>query len=121
MGGPDIPGVGWAAGVERISILMNEIEKSNNIIHLAISDKKYVEHILNIINHLRKNNVPFYWNYKYNLKKSLSYANSNNIEYVIIIGEHEYINNYLTIRNLNTGNQSRVEVSEIKNIFNDKF
>ena len=121
LGGPDIPGVGWAAGVERISILMNEIEKSNNIIHLAISDKKYVEHILNIINHLRKNNIPFYWNYKYNLKKSLSYANSNNIEYVIIIGEHEYINNYLTIRNLNTGNQSRVEVSEIKNIFNDKF
>ena len=25
LGGPDIPGIGWAAGIERISMLMNKL------------------------------------------------------------------------------------------------
>ena len=26
LGGPDVPGIGWAAGIERISMLMNNIK-----------------------------------------------------------------------------------------------
>ena len=40
LGGPDIPGVGWAAGIERISMLMKEETKKNNHVHIAINDEK---------------------------------------------------------------------------------
>ncbi|MDC0044871.1 histidine--tRNA ligase [Pelagibacteraceae bacterium] len=119
LGGPDIPGIGWAAGIERISMLMKLNYNSLCKVHLAITDKKYNSHIQKIMNFLRKNNISFYWNYKYNIKKSLSKANSKKIEYVILIGENEFNNNYYSIRNLNTGKQSQLKESEIIKYLND--
>lgn len=119
LGGPDIPGIGWAAGIERISMLMKLNYNSLCKVHLAITDKKYNSHIQKIMNFLRKNNISFYWNYKYNIKKSLSKANSKKIEYVILIGENEFNNNYYSVRNLNTGKQSQLKESEIIKYLND--
>ena len=119
LGGPDIPGIGWAAGIERISMLMKLNHNSLCKVHLAITNKKYNSHIQKIMNFLRKNNISFYWNYKYNIKKSLSKANSKKIEYVIFIGEDEYNNNFYSVRNLNTGTQSQLKESEIIKYLND--
>ena len=119
LGGPDIPGIGWAAGIERISMLMKLNYNSLCKVHLAITNKKYNSHIQKIMNFLRKNNISFYWNYKYNIKKSLSKANSKKIEYVILIGEDEFNNNYYSVRNLNTGKQSQLKESEIIKYLND--
>ena len=119
LGGPDIPGIGWAAGIERISMLMKLNYNSLCKVHLAITDKKYNSHIQKIMNFLRKNNISFYWNYKYNIKKSLSKANSKKIEYVILIGEDEFNNNYYSVRNLNTEKQSQLKESEIIKYLND--
>ena len=119
LGGPDIPGIGWAAGIERISMLMKLNYNSLCKVHIAITNKKYNSHIQKIMNFLRKNNISFYWNYKYNIKKSLSKANSKKIEYVILIGENEFNNNYYSVRNLNTGKQSQLKESEIIKYLND--
>ena len=119
MGGPDIAGIGWAAGIERISMLMETNNNSLCKVHLAITDKKYNSHVQKIMNVLRKNNISFYWNYKYNIKKSLSKANANKIEYAILIGEDEFNNNYYSVRNLNTGKQSQLIESEIIKYLND--
>ena len=119
LGGPDIPGIGWAAGIERISMLMNLNYNSLCKVHIAITNKKYNPHIQKIMNFLRKNNISFYWNYKYNIKKSLSKANSKKIGYVILIGEDEFNNNYYSVRNLNTGKQSQLKESEIIKYLND--
>ena len=119
LGGPDIAGIGWAAGIERISMLMETNNNSLCKVHLAITDKKYNSHIQKIMNVLRKNNISFYWNYKYNIKKSLSKANANKIEYAILIGEDEFNNNYFSVRNLNTGKQSQLIESEIIKHLND--
>ncbi len=119
LGGPDIPGIGWAAGIERISMLMNLNYNSLCKVHLAITNKKFNSHIQKIMNFLRKNNISFYWNYKYNIKKSLSKANSKKIGYVILIGEDEFNNNYYSVRNLNTGKQFQLKESEIIKYLND--
>ena len=49
---------------------------------------------------LIKNNFSVYWNYKYNLKKSLSLASEKKAKYVIIVGEEEKKIIYFTIKNL---------------------
>ena len=121
LGGPDIPGIGWAAGIERISMLMVRENIKNKEIHLAINDPKYKSHLLQIIKFLKENKISFYWNYKYNLKKSLSKANSNKAKFAIIIGENEFNNNFFTIKRLSTGEQFELNINKIIEFFNDKF
>ena len=120
LGGPDIPGIGWAAGIERISMLMEKTNKKSYKIHLAITDQKFKNHLYKITKYLKDNDISFYWNYKYNLKKSLSKANSYNALYIIIIGENEYNNNFYTVKNLDSGKQAELSINKIKNFINDK-
>ncbi len=114
LGGPDIPGVGWAAGIERISMLMKSDFKKEKYIHLAINNEKFKIHLQKIIKLLQENNIPFYWNYKYNIKKSLSKANMSDANIVIIVGEKEYQNNNCTLKFLDTGEQKEININEIK-------
>ena len=113
LGGKDIPGVGWAGGIERIMLLMNAISQREADIHLAILDPSFKLHALKIYDFLIKNNFSVYWNYKYNLKKSLSFANEKKINYLIIIGENEKANNNFSIKNLSNGKQTLVNIDNI--------
>ncbi len=117
LGGKDIPGVGWAGGIERIMILMKSIVQKNSDIHLAILDSNYKNHAIKIYDFLIKNNYSVYWNYKYNLKKSLSLANEKNADYLIIVGENEKINNYFTIKKLSNGEQISLQIDNILDYF----
>ncbi len=120
LGGPDTDGIGWAAGVERIMMLMDNITSHKENIHIAISNEKFKNHFINITKYLDEHNISYYWNYKYNLKKSLSKANLDKIKYVIIIGYDEFEKNYFTIKNLISGEQFKLEINDIKNFLNDK-
>ena len=112
LGGKDLPGVGWAGGIERIMLLMDNVVNLNQYIHFAILDPEYKTHALKAYDFLIKNNYSVYWNYKFNLKKSLSIASEKNANYVVIIGESENINDNFSVKNLKNGNQ------EIKNLSN---
>jgi len=120
LGGPNIPGIGWAAGVERISMLMKEIVSYKENIHLAITDEKYKSHLLKIVKFLKENKFNYYWNFKYNLKKSLSTANLKNAKFAIIIGENEFKKNIYTVKKLTTGEQLELSIDKISEFLNDK-
>ncbi len=115
LGGKDIPGVGWAGGIERIMLLMNGISQKEADIHIAILDPGFKIHAIKIYDFLIKNNFSVYWNYKYNLKKSLSFANEKKINYLIIIGENEKANNNFSLKNLSNGKQIIVNIDNILN------
>ena len=119
LGGPDIPGMGWAAGIERISMLMNNIKDNSKILHIAINDEKFKNHLLKLIKTLKENNIKFYWNYKYNLKKSLQKANREKITNIIIIGENEYNNDFYTLKKLDKGNQFEIKLNDLNKYLND--
>ena len=113
LGGKDIPGVGWAGGIERIMLLMSDIPSKDEDIHLAILDPRYRIHAIKIYDFLIKNNFSVYWNYKYNLKKSLSLANEKKADYIVIVGENEKENNNFSIKNLSNGNQAILDFDNI--------
>ena len=119
LGGPDIPGIGWAAGIERISMLMNNIKDNSKILHIAINDEKFKNHLLKLIKNLKENNIKFYWNYKYNLKKSLQKANREKITNIIIIGENEYNKDFYTLKKLDKGNQFEIKLNDLNKYLND--
>ncbi len=47
------------------------------------------------------------------LKKQMSYADAKNIPFVILIGSDEMQSNMLTLKNMYTGNQEKLSISEI--------
>ena len=120
LGGPDITGIGWAAGIERIAMLMNNEDNNLENVHIAINSENFKDYLMKIMKYLKDNNISFYWNYKYNLKKSLSKANLDKAKYIIIIGENEFKNEFYTVRNLITGEQTELDVNNISSFINDK-
>ncbi len=120
LGGPDIPGIGWAAGVERLILLMQNINNLNKSVHIAVANKNYIPHLLKLTNYLKKIEISYYWNFKYNIKKSLSNASQNKAKFVIIIGENEFNNQYFVIKNMLDGQQKEINLEDIKDYINDK-
>ena len=116
LGGPDIPGVGWAGGIERLIMLMDDIKSLQQTIHLIIINESFREYGLKIANQLRNKNINVHFDYKYNLKKSLSHANQSGARYAIIIGEEEVKNNLCILKDLNNNVQ---EKKPIENIIKD--
>ena len=113
LGGKDIPGIGWAGGIERIMLLMNDVNVITEDIHLCIKDPSLKKHALKIYDYLTKNNFSVYWNYKYNLKKSLSLASEKKAKYVIIVGEEEEKNNNYILKNLSNGEQKVLNINDV--------
>ena len=119
LGGPDIPGVGWAGGIDRIIMLMKNIVLSEKKIHLVLMNENIKSYGLKLLDLLRKNNIHVYIDYKYNLKKSLSNASKEKSKYAIIIGEDEFKNNTCTIKNLNNNTQQNISIDNIVNFLKE--
>ena len=113
LGGPDICGVGWAGGMERLIMLMENFNKNQPKVHLIVINENFKSYGLKIANKLRKNNITVYYDYKYNLKKSLSTANKLNSQYAVIIGEDEVRDNLCTIKELGKNSQKTIAIEKI--------
>tara|TARA_B100001996_G_C18555195_1_gene552454 strand:- start:74 stop:982 length:909 start_codon:yes stop_codon:yes gene_type:complete len=113
LGGPDIPGVGWAGGIERLIMLMDDIKPLQKTIHLIIINESFKEYGLKVANQLRQKNINIHFDYKYNLKKSLSNANQLGARYAIIIGEEEVKKNLCTLKDLNKNVQEKKTIDNI--------
>jgi histidyl-tRNA synthetase len=55
------------------------------------------------------------------LKKQMSYADSRKIPYIILAGEDEIVNNGITIREMATGEQKRMNVDELTSYLRSKL
>ena len=95
-------------------------KKISSTIHIAVTNEKFTDYFLYLQKYLSENRISYYWNYKYNLKKSFTKANTSSASYIIIIGENEFNGNFFTIKNLVTGEQKELKLNQILNHLNDK-
>jgi len=95
---------------------MDDIKLLQKKIHLIIINESFREYGLKVANQLRQKNINIHFDYKYNVKKSLSYANQLGARYAIIIGEEEVKNNLYTLKDLNNNVK---EKKTIENIIKD--
>lgn len=113
MGGPDIPGIGWAAGIERLILLssIKEIKKKHIAIIPVGEENNNI--CINLTQKLRNQNIPADMAYSGNLKKRLKNANKLSSNFAIIIGTDEINNNNAIVRNLETGEQEFINFEDI--------
>ena len=118
-GGEKVESTGFAFGFDRI---MEAIKKQGKLIESEPTIKVYVAPIstdlklkaYEIAQKLRKNNIGTDVDLVgKKLKKILSYADSNQINYVVLIGSRELEEGNVTVKDMTSGEQKPVEVSNI--------
>ena len=113
MGGPDIPGIGWAGGIERLILLSTiKIMKNKHISIIPVGEENN-NICFDLAQRLREKNISVEMSYSGNLKKRLKNANKLSSNYAIIIGTEEINNNSALVRNLETGEQDKINLPEI--------
>ena len=113
LGGSDIPGIGWAAGIERLKNLIDYKPENISPILLIPTDKKHLSHIFELSGKLYLKKINNQIIDYFNLKKSLKYANKIKAEIAIIIGEYEFNNSLVSYKNLQSGEQLYMSLKEL--------
>ena len=99
----DIPGIGWAAGIERLMALIpnvNKENKSSKKILLALQKEEYLSS-LDVLKQLYQSDFSHEIKINNNIKKLFSYADKNNFDFLLLIGESEIQSNEISVKDLN--------------------
>ena len=121
---PDVSGVGISFGADRIYDVLNQLDKFPKqnpditqvlFVNFGKEEEKYC---LPIIAKLRKQglNVEIYPE-SAKMKKQMTYANKREIPFVVIIGTNEMAENKALVKNMQTGEQSKVPASKLFDFF----
>jgi len=120
MGGPDAPAVGYAIGMERLIMALGnkkEISSKNSVVYVAtlgsdakIEGLRLSEEIRDALNGRDKMNVIVLVDSKESsLKSQMRAADKNNARFVLIMGDDELKQGKVTMRDMNSKEQSSVE------------
>jgi histidyl-tRNA synthetase len=115
LGGLDLPGVGWAAGIERLALMLDsKYDDSPDVVLMGLSDK-FNMFLLPIIKQLISSEIKTETLYAGNVSKKFKRANKLNASFVIIIGEDEVNGNVIKLKNLKSGDQEIITLNEAIN------
>ncbi|MEH6789770.1 histidine--tRNA ligase [Parasphingorhabdus sp.] len=111
LGGPHTPAVGWAAGIERLGMLLEEPAVAGpDAIFIPLGDGCEAA-AMKIMADLRRSGVSCDMAYKGNMKKRMQKANAAGAVHAVIIGENELANGVAAVKNLETGDQREIVLS----------
>jgi histidyl-tRNA synthetase len=111
----DIPGIGWAAGVERLSSLLsdkNNYTKIQKKILYAVQDESYLRNS-SILKQIYSADINHEIKVNKNIKKLFAYADKNQFNFILLIGEEEFKSQSILLKNLDDKSQKLYKQNEI--------
>ena len=113
MGGGDVAGIGWACGVERLSMLIDtDVSLSRPIAVIEIGDEVH-QTALQTAYMLRNAGYRVEHAYGGNVKKRMAKADKANAFAAVILGLDELAQSKATLKNLDTGEQKQVLLADL--------
>ncbi len=123
LGGPDVPGIGFAFGVERVTNLLKyyqmipNLENKVDVCLLSIdepNDDKSKKYVLRLCRKLRSAGITCEMDYiNNNLKPQFKLSERVKAMYIGIIGEEEREKEVITIKCPSKGTQEEIKVKEL--------
>ena len=116
----DVSGVGISFGIDRIYLVMeeldcfpNKISKRTKLMFTNLGEEE-VNYCLILLSKLRNANVNSeIFPQQVKLKKQMDYANKKGIEFVIIVGDNEIKSDLLTVKNMSSGEQKEMSIEDL--------
>jgi histidyl-tRNA synthetase len=116
MGGPPTPSVGWAAGVERLSMLLeagNLTPVAHRLVNVIPVSEAEEGVAMAVLQALRTGGIAAEMGYRGNLKRRMERANKQNARAALIIGETEAAKGVVQLRDLDAGTQEEIPLADL--------
>lgn len=119
-GMPGLSGVGISFGADRIYDVLNALDlypkeavNGTKVLFINFGEKE-TAYCLPIVGQCREAGIATeMFPDKAKMKKQMSYANAKNIPFVVLAGDNEIAENKVTVKNMETGEQSLVSPTEL--------
>ena len=124
LGGRPTPGIGFAAGMERFLIAMDDLDRDNNNsivdIYFVCLDEKGLSKTLQLSSQLRNNGFKVIFDpLRRSMKSQLRDANRSGARYALILGETEMNDDTIGFKDLEQSTQKTILQSEVLNFFDN--
>lgn len=113
MGGPETPGIGFAIGIERIALLIEDPRQPHTITSVVPVGDESFEFCFNLAMNLRQKGLTIDFLFNGNVAKRLKHANKIGSKFAIMIGEVERQNNEVSLKDLQSGNQQTLPINNL--------
>lgn len=126
-GKPGLSGVGISFGADRIYDVLNALDlypkettNSTQILFINFGEKE-MAYCLPLVNEARSHGIcAEMYPDAVKMKKQMSYANAKQIAFVAMAGENEMKENKITLKNMETGEQMLVPISDFMDVFSEQ-
>jgi histidyl-tRNA synthetase len=113
MGGPPTPAVGWAAGIERLAMLLDAPPPTPaTVVVVPIGDNAEAP-ALAVLQDLRRAGIRADMAYRGNLRRRMERANRIGARAAVILGDDDIARDVAQVKDLATGEQEAVPLAEI--------
>ncbi len=116
LGGKPTPGIGFAAGIERLLLASTFDDKPPNIqIYLVGLGDAVRSTLITLAEDLRKNNFKTSFDYlRRSMKAQMREANKLGAQYAIILGEDELKDKSVIVKDLSTSEQEKIALGSLQ-------
>ncbi len=111
MGGPSTPGIGWAAGVERLAMLAQAAPAAERPVAVVPMGDAVAG--LRLAEALRGAGLAVDMGFSGNMKKRMARANKVGARFAVILGEDEMARGEVTLKDLDSGTQEEVALARL--------
>lgn len=113
MGGPPTPAVGWAAGIERLAMLMETVPSPEAPVAVVPVGDAAEATALEVLQSLRMAGIRAEMAYRGNLRRRMERANRIGARAAVILGPDDIAAGVAQVKDLGTGTQVAVALADI--------
>jgi histidyl-tRNA synthetase len=113
MGGPPTPAVGWAAGIERLAMLLDAPPAMAAAVAVVPIGETAEAAAITLLQDLRHAGIRAEMAYRGNLRRRLERANRIGARAAVILGDDDIARGVAQVKDLATGEQEAVALAEI--------
>ena len=113
MGGPPTPAVGWAAGIERLAMLLEDPPSAPRAVAVVPIGDAAEASALGVLQSLRHAGIRAEMAYRGNLRRRMERANRIGAHTAVILGDDDIARGVAQVKNLATGEQEAVALADI--------
>jgi histidyl-tRNA synthetase len=113
MGGPSTPGIGWAAGIERLAMLTAEPPAPPRPVAIVPLGEAAERKALALTEQLRRDGFHVDLGYGGNMSRRMKRANRVNAAAAVILGDNELAQGVAGLKNLDSGEQEQIALDQL--------
>jgi histidyl-tRNA synthetase len=122
LGGPNLPGTGFACGMERLALLSKAPKKAKTDFYLAVSEPEACNQAILIGQDLREQGLHGRVSFEArSFKSQLRLANKAGVSFCLLLGADELARQEVLVKDMTSGNQTAVACTNLARYLKDNI